>query len=181
MGYRAETSPDDDYSNATDLTINGIPIQISCDNKSKREKDKLRKRGILSVVAGENIDEDTLRQTLEEATSEYNRRRSMGAVMHEIYNYDENRTRGRNRRGDAVEQAFPHMSLLNRFANLSSAQADPANNGDYWVVPVHQNGTSHSYLFEIHTLEQQDEDSQTLDVVGDVVLLPEMRKRINNA
>lgn len=60
LGLDVETSPTLDYSRKTDLTINGIPIQVSVNPKSKRTRKCLERRGVKSIVAGKQISDEQI-------------------------------------------------------------------------------------------------------------------------
>lgn len=59
---RAE--PIEDYSQKTDLIVDDVPIQVSCQPKSNAQRKALSKKGILPVVAGKNVSDEKVREQL---------------------------------------------------------------------------------------------------------------------
>lgn len=60
LGFSVEISPELDYGRKTDCVIQGYPIQVSVNGKSRREKKRLEKQGISCLVAGEHISDEVL-------------------------------------------------------------------------------------------------------------------------
>ncbi len=60
LGLVVERSPELDYGRKTDCVIQGCPIQVSVNGKSRREKKRLEKQGISCLVAGEHIPDEVL-------------------------------------------------------------------------------------------------------------------------
>jgi hypothetical protein len=56
--------PIEDYSQKTDLIVDGVPIQVSCQPKSNAQRKALSKKGILPVVAGRNVSDEKVREQL---------------------------------------------------------------------------------------------------------------------
>ncbi len=63
QNVRKET-PEEDYSQKTDLTVDSTPIQVSCQPKSNAQRKALSKKGILPVVAGRNVSDEKVREQL---------------------------------------------------------------------------------------------------------------------
>lgn len=59
-----KAKPEEDYSQKTDLVIDNIPIQVSCQPKSNGQRKALSKKGILPVVAGRNVSDEKVREQL---------------------------------------------------------------------------------------------------------------------
>ena len=59
-------TPEEDYGGKTDALVNGIPIQISVSQKSKGERDRLAKRGIANIAAGETTSTEQIRQKIKD-------------------------------------------------------------------------------------------------------------------
>lgn len=54
-GYAVSPAGQDDYCNKTDLYIEGLPVQVSVQEKSRRERGRLARRGVYAVIAGEQL------------------------------------------------------------------------------------------------------------------------------
>jgi len=61
-----KVKPKEDYSQKTDLIIDGIPIQVSCQPKSNKQRRALLNKGIFPVVAGENVSDEIVKEQLSE-------------------------------------------------------------------------------------------------------------------
>ncbi len=59
-----KAEPEEDYSKKTDLVIDKIPIQVSCQPKSNSQRKALSKHGIRPVVAGKNVSDEKLIEQL---------------------------------------------------------------------------------------------------------------------
>lgn len=63
LGSEVKVSPDLDYGMKVDVVIDGRRYQVSATGKSRRTKQRLRDRGIITVIAGEQVPtEDLLNQ-----------------------------------------------------------------------------------------------------------------------
>lgn len=54
-GYEVFKSVEGDYAQKTDMWIEGQPVQISVKEKSRQQRDTLKKRGIFCVIAGQQL------------------------------------------------------------------------------------------------------------------------------
>ncbi|MCB9812907.1 MAG: hypothetical protein H6772_00730 [Pseudomonadales bacterium] len=50
----------EDYGNKTDAVVNGRPIQVSVQPKSKKQRVGLQRRGIENIAAGQHIEDSTI-------------------------------------------------------------------------------------------------------------------------
>jgi hypothetical protein len=59
-----KAEPKEDYSQKTDIVIGDKRIQVSCQPKSNAQRKALSKKGILPVVAGNNVSDKKVREQL---------------------------------------------------------------------------------------------------------------------
>jgi len=59
-----KAKPNEDYSQKTDLIIDDIPIQVSCQPKSNAQRRALSKKGIIPVVAGRSVSDEKVKEQL---------------------------------------------------------------------------------------------------------------------
>lgn len=59
-----KAEPKEDYSEKTDLIIDGTRIQVSCQPKSKAQRKALDKKGITPIVAGKGVSDERVREQL---------------------------------------------------------------------------------------------------------------------
>lgn len=64
LGCDVQTSPELDYGGKTDLLINGVPIQVSCQPKSRQAQERLMSRGIFNICAGERYSDEEVAMQL---------------------------------------------------------------------------------------------------------------------
>jgi hypothetical protein len=58
-------TPTEDYSQKTDVVVDGIPIQVSVSRKSRNQRKLLERSGIKGIEAGEELpDESVIAQIL---------------------------------------------------------------------------------------------------------------------
>jgi hypothetical protein len=57
LGSKITQTPRLDYGGKTDLVIDGLPIQVSVWPKSRGEQERLKRRGIRPVAAGDRYSE----------------------------------------------------------------------------------------------------------------------------
>jgi len=70
LGQNARKAiPEEDYSQKTDLVVDNIPIQVSCQPKSNAQRKALSKHGIQPIVAGKGVSDEKVIEQLSKISS----------------------------------------------------------------------------------------------------------------
>lgn len=60
LGSARLADPDEDHGEKTDVIFEGRRIQVSCSQKSNRQRRLLEKRGITNIPAGDSISDEQI-------------------------------------------------------------------------------------------------------------------------